>query len=248
MENSLLVHVRVYRERFFEEHFYGADHIFALVCAGSFAVERGDERFIIKEGEGMVFQKNVSYFRKVLSPVTMHLFRYASEKPLFRQEHIRFADIARIRSTIRALDNAENKMGKEHFQYETHLFTDLIFQHWAESTSPLHQHDKKDHCICQAISEIHESIDRKISLPRIASQCGLSYAHFFRRFQAYTGRTPSEYIAFCRLQKAKSLLHDPALSIKNIAFACGFENEYYFSNFFKKQMGVSPTIFRNSLL
>ena len=36
------------------------------------------------------------------------------------------------------------------------------------------------------------------------------------------------------------------LLIKDIAYACGFENEYYFSNFFKKHIKMSPSDFRNA--
>ena len=247
MNHSLLVHVPVYREHFLEEHFCGTDHIFALVCSGSFVAERNNKQFIIKEGEGLVFLKNVPYVRKVLTPVKLHLFRYGSEEPLFSEEHIRFSDAARILSTIHALEQIESFPPKDAFNYEAHLFSDLIFQHLAENSRSLQEQEKEDPSICQAIALIHQSINRKISLPEVAAQCGLSYAHFFRRFAAYTGRTPSEYIAFCRLQKAKSLLLNSSLPVKNVAFACGFENEYYFSNFFKKQMGISPTLFRKSM-
>ncbi len=248
MDFSLSVHVQVYREKFINEHFCSSDHIFALVCSGSFFAQRGDTRFDVKEGEGLVFQKEVPYYRKVLTPVTLHLFRYVAKDPLFQQEHVRFSDTARLRSTLRALDRAETIWGTDKRDYEAHLFHDLVIQHWAENTLPLLPEQQKDPCIEQALALLHRQLDSKIALPTIAAQCGLSYAQFFRRFQAYTGRTPSEYLAFCRLQKAKALLNDPAQSIKSIAIACGFENEYYFSNFFKKQTGVSPSLFRSSLI
>ncbi len=248
MEFPLSVHIRVYRERFREEHFCGTEHIFALVEAGSFSVEQGSKKYIIKEGEGMVFRKNIPYFRRVLSPVSVHLFRYATEDPLFHQEHIRFADTARIRSTLDALERAENAMEKELLSYKAHLFADLVYQHWAESELFFRREPNDDPCIRQAVKRIHHSLHCKISLAALANECGLSYAHFFRRFQAFTGRNPSDYIILCRLQKAKKLLMDPSLSIKSIAFSCGFENEYYFSNFFKKHAGVSPSLFRNSII
>jgi AraC-like DNA-binding protein len=48
------------------------------------------------------------------------------------------------------------------------------------------------------------------------------------------------------MQKAKELLTGSSLQIKEIANACGFENEYYFSNFFKKHIKMSPSDFRNA--
>ena len=60
--------------------------------------------------------------------------------------------------------------------------------------------------------------------------------------------TPSNYIALLRIQKAKEMLSNTELPIKEVAAACGFEDAYYFSNFFKKQFGISPTSFRRSTL
>ena len=78
----------------------------------------------------------------------------------------------------------------------------------------------------------------------LASKSGLSYVQFLRRFKAYTGLTPSDYLTSVRLQKAKMLLSNSTLLVREIAYACGFENEYYFSNFFKKHTATSPTAFR----
>ena len=56
--------------------------------------------------------------------------------------------------------------------------------------------------------------------------------------------SPSDYVITLRIQKAQSMLAQTDLRIKDIALACGFENEYYFSNFFKKHTALSPTAFR----
>ncbi len=49
------------------------------------------------------------------------------------------------------------------------------------------------------------------------------------------------------MQEAKSLLKHSKNSIKEIAFALGFEDSSYFSNYFKKQLGISPTQFQGKL-
>jgi len=47
--------------------------------------------------------------------------------------------------------------------------------------------------------------------------------------------------------EAKRLLHTTGSSVKEIAFKMGFADHAYFSNFFKKQTGISPTAFREKL-
>ena len=46
------------------------------------------------------------------------------------------------------------------------------------------------------------------------------------------------------MEKAKELLITGHYTVSEIAYECGFENVYYFSNVFKKIVGVSPTAYR----
>ena len=47
-----------------------------------------------------------------------------------------------------------------------------------------------------------------------------------------------------RLEKAKEMLTDSDLKIKEIALYTGYQDELYFSKVFKKKYGVSPRMFR----
>jgi two-component system response regulator YesN len=44
------------------------------------------------------------------------------------------------------------------------------------------------------------------------------------------------------------LLSQTDLSVKRISEICGFENQYYFSNFFKRRVGCAPSIYRENML
>ena len=50
----------------------------------------------------------------------------------------------------------------------------------------------------------------------------------------------SEYLRNYRINYAVSLLNHGIDSVKNIAFLSGFSDPLYFSNVFKKVMGISP--------
>jgi len=60
-------------------------------------------------------------------------------------------------------------------------------------------------------------------------------------------KTLSELIAGRIVIEAKRELYLTDRSVKEIAFALGFEDEYYFSRFFKKQADVSPQIYRQTV-
>jgi AraC-like DNA-binding protein len=49
------------------------------------------------------------------------------------------------------------------------------------------------------------------------------------------------------MEKAKSLLADPALSINTVASRLGFNYPNHFTRFFKNAVGVSPSEFRQHL-
>lgn len=248
MNFQLIVNIKIYRKKFIKERSVETDDIFALVKSGSFEFETQNGKYIISENEGALFRKDVFYHRKIISPVTMYFFRYKSNVPLFQEEKIVFSDINRIKSTLSLLETLEDDVFKEEFLFRSSIFSDIVTQYRIENRLNTYTEKPNDAAIQKAIIVIKQSLHKKIALTDIGAISGLSYVQFIRRFKQATGLTPSNYIAQLRMQKAKALLSNTELSIKEIATACGFEDEYYFSSFFKKQLGISPTFFRRSTL
>jgi len=240
MNAQLTVALKVTREKFIMEDFIGSDDIFALVKEGSFRMETEGAQFLIQKNEGALFRKNVLYHRHVIAPVTMYLFRYKSEKTVFESDHVIFDNQARLATTLSMLEQLDSEVFSNDFDCRCHLFADLIMQHAMEN----HTTPGVDSTVRHAVAKIRGSLHTGIDLVSIGKESGLSYVQFLRRFKAATGMSPSDYIIALRLQKAKALLSDTDLRIKDISAACGFENEYYFSNFFKKHTSFSPTAFR----
>lgn len=65
-----------------------------------------------------------------------------------------------------------------------------------------------------------------------------------KRCSRYFGKSPSRLIQERVVLEAKKKLHLSRQSIKEIAYSLNFEDEYYFSRFFKKRTKVSPQTFR----
>lgn len=77
--------------------------------------------------------------------------------------------------------------------------------------------------------------------------CNLSYSYFITLFKAVSNMTPIQYVTKMKIDYSKELLITEKYSITQIAEMCGFDNVYYFSNVFKKHIGVSPTAYINTL-
>lgn len=248
MSFQLMVNIKVYREKFIKERSVETDDIFALVKSGSFEFETRNGSYTISENEGALFRKNEFYRRKIISPATIYFFRYKANELLFQDEKIVFSDINRIKSTISMLETLENDIFKDEYYLRSSIFSDIVTQHRIENRIISSTEKTNDEAIQKAIVAIKQNLHKKIILTDIGEMSKLSYVQFTRRFKYSTGMTPSNYIALLRIQKAKEMLSNTELPIKEVASACGFEDAYYFSNFFKKQFGISPTSFRRSTL
>lgn len=83
-----------------------------------------------------------------------------------------------------------------------------------------------------------------ITLCEVACEIGLSPFTTIRQFKAATGRTPHAYLLEIRLDAAKRLLTGTNASVESIAKRVGFDDLAYFSRFFKRRTGITPSGFR----
>lgn len=90
------------------------------------------------------------------------------------------------------------------------------------------------------------NISSKLNLEQLSDLAGITPSGLIWKFKTKLGTTPIDYLISLRIYLAKQLLSDTELSIQKIAEKCGFDNSYYFSSFFKKRVGTSPSIYRNS--
>lgn len=89
-------------------------------------------------------------------------------------------------------------------------------------------------------AHLHEDI----SITCLADSIGLNASYLSRLFRKTTGETLISYIANARRELACSLLMDPHRQIQQISQELGFLTPAYFSYFFKKNEGLTPTEYR----
>lgn len=71
-----------------------------------------------------------------------------------------------------------------------------------------------------------------------------SKEYLSRLFKQRHGANIYEYLQQVRMSRAKELLLNPDMKVKDIAQRTGFEEKSYFSKAFRTYFGVSPTAFR----
>ena len=72
----------------------------------------------------------------------------------------------------------------------------------------------------------------------------MSQVQVYRKLKALTGKTPSKYIRFIRMEKAMELLSTSNLNISEIAYNLGFSDPNYFSRTFQQVYGKTPSSIR----
>ncbi|MEM1338637.1 MAG: helix-turn-helix domain-containing protein [Bacteroidota bacterium] len=78
-----------------------------------------------------------------------------------------------------------------------------------------------------------------------SERLGVSSRYLSDSLKSISGKSTKEHIDFKIVQIAKQLLISSNLSIAEIAYEIGFEYPQYFSRFFKKSVGVTPTEFKS---
>ena len=74
----------------------------------------------------------------------------------------------------------------------------------------------------------------------IAQAAGISVSHLRLLFKKHYGVSLMHGLNRIRVQRAKELLSSGMFTLAEVAGACGFQNEYYFSRVFKQFTGISP--------
>lgn len=82
------------------------------------------------------------------------------------------------------------------------------------------------------------------SFQEAAGHVGFSVQHLSKMFRRELGVTFVDYLTGVRIRKSIELLQDEEMKIYEIAERTGYSTQHYFSNVFKKHLGVSPAEYR----
>ena len=86
---------------------------------------------------------------------------------------------------------------------------------------------------------------RKITLKDMADELYISPNYLCELFKRHTDKNLTDYISAYRIDRAKELLMDVRYRVNDVAYMVGFSDAQYFSNLFKKKVGMTPTEYRN---
>ena len=100
--------------------------------------------------------------------------------------------------------------------------------------------------ILSSLEYIDKNFAQEITIPHLAKLCGVSESYYRRIFSKCMGISPLKYINRRRVAFAKPLILSGRYSMSEISEMCGFSEQKYMYDVFKKETGLSPSGYRKA--
>lgn len=104
-----------------------------------------------------------------------------------------------------------------------------------------------DRRIARAIRFMHENLGGGFSFNDVARASNLSRAHFFHLFKQCTAVSPALFFNTLRMESAFNQLGSTRAAINNVATRLGFSEPHHFTRFFRQNLGIPPSEYREKV-
>ena len=208
------------------------------LCTGGYALAKAG---LLDKYKAVIHWENMSALREEFPRVTFSDQLFAIDRdrytctggvaPLDLMMHIikehHGRDIAPLISEQFIMDRIRNDQDRQHIPLQARV-------------GLFHEN------LIEAAALMEANIEEPLSLDEIASLVGVSRRQIERLFKRYVGQVPTRYYLDMRLRRARELLLQTAMSIMEIAVACGFQSPPHFSKCYRNLFGHSPSAERQA--
>ena len=129
---------------------------------------------------------------------------------------------------------------------------DCLSVNWGGITdydiSELTKSDKERDVEAEVKKYVRGHMNETINICDVADELHFNPHYLMRAFKNKTGLSIMKYITKIRLDTSKKLLIETQLPIKEIASLSGYSDYSYFTRVFRKEIGKSPTKYRNTVI
>lgn len=146
--------------------------------------------------------------------------------------------------------DAEKKWNRKNTNYPTDCKA-LFYKICAEiiKRSELYFTPKEYEKIADSVNHLHNHyLENDFRIEDLARIANISTRYYEKLFCRKFGTTPKEYILHLKLERAKELLHNEKILIRDIAYQLGYSDIYHFGKLFKAKTGYTPTEYRKEHL
>ncbi len=237
----------------------GADQHILLYCnRGEGQASVSGKEFQVTPGEFFIIPRKTAhiYSADANNPWTIYWIHFTGTTSdsivshMCKKQDGFKGDLKYPESCIKLFDEiyAELEMG---YGRDNLIYSNMCLSHFLTSflynekfRNPMESRVKNP--IDDSIDYFRENLSRMISLDEMANSARLSGSYYSSLFKKRTGFPPLEYFNHLKIQQACQYLLFTDMKIKDIASNLGMIDPYYFSRAFKRIMGISPKLYRES--
>ncbi|WP_213525937.1 AraC family transcriptional regulator [Paenibacillus sp. J31TS4] len=227
------------------------------VESGKFYYRIGEERGEAGAGDLVFCPPGFAFEREMVAPLALHYIGFEigesvapSKEPLPPTFLARSQDNKRLVSDFAYLRRLHLSSDPRSVMRKQMILNDvwqLACEVWEEEQlrDGLLLMDSVDALMKLAAEWIYRNAYTPFSMRALSDSLDLSPVQFTRRFRKSFRIAPSDYVRFLRMSKVAELLLDTDMTLDQIATCCGYENGLYLSRVFSKNMGTSPSKYRD---
>ncbi len=157
-------------------------------------------------------------------------------------EHVAYSNTRKVYEFRSRQDYLPNILAFNNYEQLRKWYLDRITQACRDIMS--RKEEQSGSVIDKAKEYISARYHKDISLDDVSREVDISPYYFSKIFKEETGENFIEYVTNIRISKAKELLQGSDMSMKEICAAVGYSDPNYFSRTFKKNVGVTPTEYK----
>jgi AraC-like DNA-binding protein len=186
----------------------------------------------------------ISLIREDLEELTARLRQ--NERPVWRGTPQLQHDFREIAESLRA------NRGRSHISrivvHLNHLFLNILDALRAQDARRDPALTTEERTIALFLADLKANpatLAQPWTLVKMAARCGVGVTTFAKYCRRITNTSAMKVLARCRCeQAARRIRREPAASMTDIAFDCGFSSSQYFASQFRRRFGCSPTAYR----
>jgi len=100
--------------------------------------------------------------------------------------------------------------------------------------------------LAEVVTWALDNLSQHFDVEALAARAYMSRRTFDRRFRTLTGSAPLQWLISQRVLQAQRLLETTDLSVDEVARHCGFRSPVALRGHFRRQLGVSPAVYRTN--
>jgi AraC-like DNA-binding protein len=245
---------------------------FLYTFSGSATLIMMGQEYTLQKGALAIFQSNTEYVIHPNSSLTLAVFDFdytqdyhdtsdylaPCSPDMFRQENVHeqilFNDAPVLNRpfyhpNVSFLEHEISEIISE-FQVKKIFFREKNSTQFKNLLINLIRHQQLGNINNDVVRQVVEYIDRhptgRISNAQIGLELNYNPNYLNKLMIRHTGMTLHQYVLQSRMDYAMTLLHTTDRSVNSIALELGFNSLSHFSNYFKKETGTSPALYRRN--